>query len=209
MAKLNIPPTKSNLHQLKQSGQIAREGYELLDQKREILVIELMSYLERTKRVEKDMDKLITDAYRSFTKAVQSYGHKEIEDKSRSIKYPFSMQKKTIKLMGMSLPSAHVDPPRMNLQYSYLNTNAIIDETSKKFLKLISALCEMAEIRTIVWRLSREVKKTQRRVNALEKVVIPETEETLKFIEGALEERERDELFITKMVKSRLQEDEE
>jgi len=163
MAKLNIPPTKSNLHRLKQSGQIAREGYELLDQKREILVIELMSYLERTKRVEKDMDKLISDAYQSFTKAVQSYGHKEIEDRSRSIKYPFSMQKKTLKLMGMNLPSAHVDPPRMNLQYSFLNTNAIIDETSKKFLKLISVLCEMAEIRTIVWRLSREVKKNSKK----------------------------------------------
>ena len=206
MAKLNIPPTKSNLNKVKQSFAIATEGFELLDQKREILVIELMSYLERIKRVEKDLDKLITDAYSTFKRSIQIFGHKEIEDKSRFIKYEFSMRKKTNKLMGMTLSSIHVDPPKLKMQYSFLNTNAIMDEASKNYLKLIAVLGEMAEIRTIVWRLSRELKKTQRRVNALEKSVIPETEETIKFIQSTLEERERDELFIIKMVKSKLEE---
>ena len=62
----------------------------------------------------------------------------------------------------------------------------------------------MAEIRAIVWRLSMEVKKTQRRVNALDKIVIPEKKETMKFIESSLEERERDELFISKLVKAKM-----
>ena len=92
-----------------------------------------------------------------------------------------------------------------HLQYSFLNTNAIIDDTSLKFLNLIRLLCEMAEIRAIVWRLSREVKKVQRRVNALEKIVIPDTKETIKYIEDTLEERERDEIFIRKLVKSKLE----
>jgi len=204
MAKKNIPPTKSNLRMVKQAYDVATEGYDLLEQKREILVMELMSYLERIKRVEKDLDKLIFDAYGSLKRAISQLGHKEAEDKSRFINYDFTMRKKTTKLMGMMLPSVHVDPPNLKLQYSFLNTNAIVDETSKKFLKLITTLCEMAEIRTIVWRLSMEVKKTQRRVNALDKVVIPEQRETMEFIEGSLEERERDELFISKLVKTKL-----
>ncbi|HOJ63792.1 MAG TPA: V-type ATP synthase subunit D [Spirochaetota bacterium] len=205
MAKLNIPPTKSNLFKIRQSHSIAKEGYSLLSQKREILVIELMSYLERVKRVEKDLSKLLNDAYNSFKKAIYRFGHKEVEDKVKFIKYDFIMKKKTNKLMGMILLSVHIDPPKINLQYSFLNSNAIIDETTNKFLKLLTVICEMAEIRAIVWRLSREVKKTQRRVNALEKIVLPENEETLKYIESSLEERERDELFISKLVKTRME----
>lgn len=203
MAKMNIPPTKSNLFKIKQSYSIAKEGYSLLSQKREILVIELMSYLERVKRVEKDLDKLLNEAYDSFKKAIYRFGHKEVEDKVKFIKYDFIMKKKTNKLMGMILPSVHIDPPKILLQYSFLNSNAIVDETTKKFLKLLTVICEMAEIRAIVWRLSREVKKTQRRVNALEKIVLPENQETLKYIESSLEERERDELFISKLVKTK------
>ena len=114
------------------------------------------------------------------------------------------MQKKTTKLIGMVLPSIGIEVPALKLQYSFLNTNAIIDETSLKFLNLISLLCEMAEIRAIVWRLSREVKKTQRRVNALEKIVIPQEEETIKYIINTLEEKERDEIFIRKLIKEKL-----
>lgn len=205
MAKMNIPPTKSNLLKVKQSSAIATEGYELLEQKREILVMELMSYVERVKRVEKELDNKIMDAYSSLKKTITLLGHEEAERKSKFIKYEFAMKKKTMKLIGMYLPSVEVEAPRLKLQYSFLNTNAVIDETSSKFLNLINLLCEMAEIRNIVWRLSREVKKTQRRVNALEKIVIPESRDTIKFIEDTLEEKERDEIFIRKLVKGRLE----
>lgn len=205
MAKLNIPPTKSNLLNVKQTHSIAKEGYELLNQKREILVIELMSYLERVKRIEKDLDKLLNDAYDSFKKCIYRFGHTEVEKKVRFIRYEWAIKKKTNKLIGMILSSVHIDPPKISLQYSFLNSNALVDETIKKFLKLLIIICEMAEIRAIVWRLSKEVKKTQRKVNALEKIVLPENEETLKYIESSLEEKDRDELFITKLVKNKNQ----
>ncbi|MCK4798215.1 MAG: V-type ATP synthase subunit D [Spirochaetes bacterium] len=201
MPRLNIPPTKSNLIKVKQSNSIATEGFELLEQKREILVIELMSYVERVKRIEKELDNLIFDAYSSLKKTISTYGHEDIKKKFQFINYEFPMRKKTLKLLGMRLPSVEAEVPRLKLQYSFLNTNAIVDETSMKFLKLINLLCEMAEIRAIVWRLSKEVKKTQRRVNALEKIVIPETKDTIKFIEDTIEEKERDEIFIRKLVK--------
>jgi V/A-type H+-transporting ATPase subunit D len=206
MAKMNIAPTKSNLIRTKQDYSVATEGYELLEQKRQILVMELMSYVERVKRVEKDLDKMIFDAYDSLKKAITTLGHEDAKAKAEFLNYEFKMRKKTLKMMGMMMPSVEVEPPKLSMQYSFLNTHAIVDETSLKFLKLISLLCEMAEIRNIVWRLSREVKKTQRRVNALEKIVLPESKETIKFIIETLEERDRDEIFIRKLVKRKLEE---
>ena len=61
----------------------------------------------------------------------------------------------------------------------------------------------MASIRTIVWRLAEEVRKTQRRVNALDKMIIPQTVETTKYIEGVLEERERENVFVLKALKKK------
>jgi V/A-type H+-transporting ATPase subunit D len=71
------------------------------------------------------------------------------------------------------------------------------------FFELLRLLTEMASIRTIVWRLAKEVKKTQRRVNALDKQVIPQTRETKTYIESILEERERESIFVLKALKSR------
>ncbi|MBP5446774.1 MAG: V-type ATP synthase subunit D, partial [Treponema sp.] len=65
-------------------------------------------------------------------------------------------------------------------------------------------LTDMASIRTIVCRLAGEVKKTQRRVNALDKMVIPQASETKKYIESQLEERERDNTFVLKALKNKV-----
>lgn len=116
------------------------------------------------------------------------------------------MKKKTNKIVGITMPSVEVEIPRLNLQYSFLNTNSLIDETTKKFLDLMHVVCEMAEIRAIVWRLSQEVKKVQRRVNALDKVVIPDSGDTIKYIEETLEEKDRQNLFLSKLVKKKLEE---
>ena len=84
-----------------------------------------------------------------------------------------------------------------------IGTHANTDETITKFFELLSLLTQMASIRTIVWRLAGEVKKTQRRVNALDKMVIPQTQETVTYIESVLEERERENVFVLKSLKSR------
>ena len=87
--------------------------------------------------------------------------------------------------------------------YSFLNSFAESDKVMVEFLKLLELLTDLASIRTIVWRLAREVKKTQRRVNALDKQVIPNTKETKKYIESILEERERENIFVLKALKAK------
>jgi V/A-type H+-transporting ATPase subunit D len=101
----------------------------------------------------------------------------------------------------MNLPGLEVKLPEVELKYSPANSFAECDETVLEFFELLKILTELAAVRTIAWRLAREVRKTQRRVNALEKMVIPNARDTKAYIEAALEERDRDSFFVSKLLK--------
>jgi V/A-type H+-transporting ATPase subunit D len=203
MAKLNVAPTKSNLLAIKDQLSIAQDGYELLEQKREILVMELMRMVEQVKLLEIDIQKRIETAYPALREMLMQVGGDRAERISHAIEYDFSLTEKSVSVAGMSFSSFNVQVPKLKLFYSFMGTYASIDRVMSEFFDLLRLLTEMASIRTIVWRLANEVKKTQRRVNALDKMVIPQTRETKKYIESVLEERERENVFVLKSLKSR------
>jgi len=205
MARLSIPPTKSNLMLAKEQLAVAREGYELLEQKRDILVMELMRMVERVKLLEADLDKEMEKAYGSLRKMLLAVGRETAREVSSGISYDFALKESRVKVAGISLPSLELKPPPLDLKYSFKNTYAYNDETMRNFLHYLTVIAELAGIRTMVWRLAKEVKKTQRRVNALEKMVIPDTSETVLYIGSVLEEREREIFFIQKILKSMLE----
>jgi vacuolar-type H+-ATPase subunit D/Vma8 len=89
------------------------------------------------------------------------------------------------------------------MPYSLGDTTAALDEASAAFREVLGHIPDLAELVTSVWRLAGELRKTQRRVNALQHIFIPEYEETVSFIESALEEREREETFRLKRLKAR------
>lgn len=203
MSRLQIAPTKSNLLAVKEQLSIARDGYELLEQKREILVMELMQMVEKVKLLETDIDKQFDKAYPSLKRMFMSVGRDKTERVSKTVAYDFNITEKPVILAGMTFSSISVELPKRSLAYSYLNSFADCDKVMIDFFELLRLLTDMASIRTIVWRLAREVKKTQRRVNALDKQVIPQTRETKIYIESVLEERERESIFVLKALKSR------
>jgi V/A-type H+-transporting ATPase subunit D len=204
MARYDVPPTKSSLFQVKADLSIAREGFELLEQKREILVMELMRMVEQVKLLERDLDKRVTTAYASLKRMIVTVGRQSSNEISAGIRFPWAVREKQNRLMGIPLPTVEMDVPHLELKYSFMGTDGSCDRTMVEFFELLSLVARLAEIRTMVWRLAREVKKTQRRVNALEKVVIPDVLETKGFIEGVLEEREREVFFVQKILKARL-----
>ncbi len=203
MAKLNVAPTKSNLLSIKEQLTVSTNGYELLEEKREILVRELMHLVEKVKLLEKEIDKVIGEAYPAFRRMLMLDGADQIERIAHAVHYEFDMTEKKMVIGGMPFSSMDVVLPEKELFYSFIGTYANTDETINKFFELLSLLTQMASIRTIVWRLAEEVKKTQRRVNALDKMIIPQAEETKKYIESVLEERERDNTFVLKSLKKR------
>ena len=203
MAKLNIAPTKSNLLLVKDQLNVAVDGYDLLEQKREILVMELMRMVEKVKLLEDQIDKTISNAYPALKNMLVTVGGDRVERIAAGVRYDYSMKEKTVVAGGMSFKSIEVQIPKQQLFYSFLGTFSDSDKVMTEFFKLLNLLTEMASIRTIVWRLAGEVKKTQRRVNALDKMIIPQTEETKAYIESVLEERDRDNVFVLKALKNR------
>ncbi len=203
MSRLQIAPTKSNLLAVKEQLAIAKDGYELLEQKREILVMELMQMVEKVKLLETDIDKQIAKAYPSLKRMFMAVGRDRTERVAKTVSYDFIIPEKRVVLAGMTFSSISVELPKRRLAYSYLNSFADCDKVMIDFFELLRLLTDMASIRTIVWRLAREVKKTQRRVNALDKQIIPQTRETKVYIESVLEEREREGIFVLKALKAR------
>lgn len=203
MAKLNIAPTKSNLLSLTEQLRAAKDGYDLLEQKREILVMELMKMLDKVKILEKEINKQISVAYPALRRMFIAVGRNETERLAKTLNYEFRFTEKTVTAAGIRFASISAELPKRSLAYSYLDSFADCDKVMIDFFKLLDLLTEMASIRTIVWRLAGEVKKTQRRVNALDKQVIPQTSETKTYIESVLEERERENVFVLKALKSK------
>ena len=202
---INIAPTKSNLLTTKEQLAVSTNGYELLEEKREILVRELMGLVEQVRLLEDEIEKAIEEAYPAFKRMLMNDGADEVERISHAIHYDFEMIEKNVTVGGMQFETIEVELPQKELFYSFMGTYANTDAVIIKFLNLLSLLTQMASIRTIVWRLAEEVKRTQRRVNALDKMIIPQASQTIKYIEGVLEERERENVFVLKALKRKKQ----
>lgn len=204
MAHINIAPTKSNLLSIKERLEIAEEGYSLLEQKREILVMSLMQMLDKVRSLEKEINAKIEISYPSLKRMFAVVGQKQTERIAETISYNFVATEKEKVIAGMRFNTISVEMPKRRLPYSELNSFAYCDQVMSDFFELLQLLTAMASIRTIVWRLAKEVKKNQRRVNSLEKQIIPQAKEEKKYIEGVLEERERENIFVLKALKANL-----
>ncbi|HAK69671.1 MAG TPA: V-type ATP synthase subunit D [Treponema sp.] len=201
--KLNVAPTKSNLLAVKEQLAVSTEGYDLLEQKREILVMELMHLVERVKLLEMSIDKCVAKAYPALKRMMMAVGGDRVERIAHAVDYKFEITRKPVVIGGMNFETIDMQPPKRELFSSFMGTFPDSDEVMQDFFELLTLLTQMASIRTIVWRLAMEVKKTQRRVNALDKMVIPQSKETVTYIESVLEERERDNVFVLKSLKNR------
>jgi V/A-type H+-transporting ATPase subunit D len=203
MTHQTIAPTKSNLMKVKERLTIATEGYELLEQKREILVMELMRKLGEVKHLESELGTQVEAAYPALRRMLVVCGREKAAQLSQNISYNAKIKEKSMREAGLTLPSLEAVLPRVELKYDASGSYAECDETTMEFFKLLKILSDLAAIRTAAWHLAREVRKTQRRVNALEKMVIPQARESKVYIESSLEEKERDSFFTSKLLKKK------
>ena len=203
MARLRVAPTRSNLLRLRQSLKLAQEGYEILDKKREVLTAELMRVAHDASLLQERVWKELAEAYRALETARLSMGREHLEWAALSVKETIDVEIRLHSVMGVVLPlvEAHGEPPAT--PYGLGDTTVPLDEAASRFRRVLQEIPDLSETMTTVWRLARELQKTQRRVNALQHIFIPQYEETVEFIESTLEEREREETFRLKRLKSR------
>jgi V/A-type H+-transporting ATPase subunit D len=206
MPRLNLAPTKSNQLALRRDLAMASEGFSLLDQKREILVMELMRLLDRARDAQKTLAQLQARAYDTLRKAITQNGFHRMQSIAAGVEYKHQIESSTRVVAGVRVPEIRVRQSDFHSQFSFAGTDALVDQTMSDFLELLRAVSAMAQLETAVWQLARELKKTQRRVNALEQIFIPSFRDTLAHIGNVLEGKELESIFILKRVKKRLEE---
>ena len=204
MPKIELPPTKSSLRRLKDDLSFAYEAYDLLNQKREILAIEIMRHIGEIKRIEAELLGGMQELYKAYRRAALDMGSDFLTMKSCSEKRGYFLHMETPRFMGLRLSHFRLSLKRPGITMSLSGTTASYDEAKRRSARALELLVEYAGITKTIIVLSRELKKVQRRVNALEKIFIPQHEEAKKYIADRLEEMEREEVFVKKLIRQRI-----
>ncbi|HPH02930.1 MAG TPA: V-type ATP synthase subunit D [Spirochaetota bacterium] len=194
-------PTKSVLLQVRRTLSFAREGHDLLEQKREFLVMELMHYVNRVRILEKEFLLKNATLRGAYARALFHGGIRPLIESGKSVRQSWRILIKETPVMGLNLPEAKIEKAGPPAFPAGMDGGAAFDELEHAVRDLLSTLVEMAAVKTAVWQLAREVKKTQRRVNALDRIVIPENEAMEKHIQDVLDESERSAFFVQKRIR--------
>ena len=204
MARYEIAPTKTNLMKVKRDLGFANEGWELLDQKRKILVVELMGLIDRAVEAQEEVEKKLGLAFKALDQAMLRMGRRDLSLVALGMHIRSDIKFSERRVMGVSIPKVMVDFDDRSPYVAAAESSIWVDEATLRFREVLKLLGTLAEARIALMRLSREVAKTIRRVNALEKIFIPDYKETLKYIIMALEEMDREAFFINKLIKNHL-----
>lgn len=197
----NTFPTKGNLMLAKNSLALSRQGYELMDKKRNILIRELMELIEQATDIQKEIDVTFTSAYLALQKANIQMGIHEVEALSLSVPVETSIIIKRRSVMGTEIPKVEYDSQELRPSYGFFGTKMSLDQACEEFQKVKELTIRLAQIETSAYRLAYNIKKTQKRANALQNITIPKFESLVNDIQNALEEKEREEFTRLKVIK--------
>ena len=200
-----IAPTRSNLMRIRDELAFSRLGYELLDQKRSILVSELLTLVDQAVDYQNRVEKALGEAQKSLEDSIMHMGRLRLGNLAGAVGITSEIELGRRKVMGVQLPKVHTSVSGQGPFFSPEGTSMLSEVAIEKYRDALTLMGQMAELKVSIMRLSREVKKTIRKVNALEKLVIPDKEETMKYLEGRIEESERENFILLKSVKDRLE----
>lgn len=204
MPSYNVAPTRTNLIRIRKELRFAREGYEILDRKREALTSELVRVAHEADVLQKEVWKLLETAYSALEKARLTMGSDHVEWAALAANKTVDVHLKLRGIMGVAIPVIESRGEPQKMLYSLSGTNAALDEATAAFREVLIKTPQLSMLTTTVWRLAGELRKTQRRVNALQHIFIPNYEATVNFIVSSLEEREREETFRLKWLKTKM-----
>ena len=205
----SLAPTRSNLMKLKDELSFSRLGYDLLDQKRSILVSELLTLVDQAVDYQNRVEKSLTDAEKTLQDAIMNMGRLRVANLAGAVNIDSSISLSERRVMGVSLPKVDTSFSGEGPYFSPEGTSMLSELALNRYRKALELMGKMAELKVSIMRLSSEVKKTIRKVNALEKLVIPDKEETVRYLTSRIEEQERESFILLKVVKDRMQRQEE
>ena len=199
---INTFPTKGNLIASKNSLALARQGYGLMDKKRNILIRELMGLIDEAKEIQKQIDTTFSAAYKALMYVNIELGIDFVADIAGSVPIEDSVQIKTRSVMGTEIPLVRYDDKPITPTYAYYSTRESLDKARDRFNEVKRLTVKLSMIENSAYRLASNIKKTQKRANALKNITIPTYETLVKTITNALEEKDREEFTRLKVIKS-------
>ena len=185
----NMFPTKGNLMIAKNSLVLAKQGYELMDKKRNILIRELMDLIKEAKGIQSEIDQTFTDAYVSLQMANIELGISYVQEIADTIPIEDSIRIKTRSIMGTEIPLVEYNKQAELPSYAFYNTTESLDEAKNSFDKVKELTIRLSMVENSAYRLAADIKRTQKRANALKNITIPTYTELVNHITNVLEDR--------------------
>lgn len=197
-------PTKGNLILAKNSLVLAKQGHELMDKKRNILVRELMGFIEEAKGIQLEIDETFTKAYQALQRANIEMGINTVEELANGVPIENSIKIKTRSIMGTDIPLVRYKVEETKPSYSFLSTRESMDRAKRNFERVKELSIRLSMVENAAYRLAVNIRKTQKRANALNNITIPLYTQRVSDISNALEEKEREEFSRLKVIKKNI-----
>lgn len=206
-----INPTRMELLKLKDREKLAVKGHSLLKEKRNALIMEFFNILERVKGSRENVEEQLKEAYKDLATAQIVMGDLAVRKASMAVKESVEVDIDSRSIMGVVVPVIESKTTKTRTMvdrgYGFIDTSVKLDEAAKKFEKSIELIIELGEIEKTIILLASEIESTKRRVNALEHIIVPRIENTVKYIDMRLEEMERENFVRLKMIKKTMEMD--
>ncbi len=200
---MEITYTKTSLMAAQNSLELSEKGFELLDKKRSVLIMTMMGFIERAEEIQKKVVVVFGEAYEALQTANITMGISNVEQIAQSISEASSFEVLNKSIMGVEIPEIQHSQGSLPHFYSFYHTNTALDVAMHKFHEVKLLLYDLSEIEDSVYKLAMEVKRTQKRANALQNIQIPKYKELVGKILEVLEEREREDFFRLKVIKKK------
>ncbi len=199
-----ISPTRTNLLQRKAQTQLARQGADLLKNKRDVLINEFMKLMNELVERRHSLEDITHQAYHSLAMTRAFDGEEAIRSAAMASQRTVSVDIRRKKIWGVPIPDierVHLDRPVTDRGYSFAGVPARIDITARHFENILTSVVAIAATDVVLRRMGDEIRRTTRRLNALEQILIPRLIGEARYIRNTLEEREREDIGRLKKIK--------
>ena len=190
---------------IQKSLSLSTLGFELLDRKRNILIREMMLLIDKVKSLRGEISSTYREAYEALQEANVTLGM--VQETAMAVPVDDGVTITYRSVMGVEIPNVRLAESEIRMCYGLDRTNSRLDYAYVCFQKAKRVTALLAEVENSVYRLANAIRKTQRRANALENIVIPRYEETAKFSTDALEDKDREEFSRLKVIKAKKQQE--
>lgn len=188
---LKVNPNRMELLRLKKRLVIAKRGHKLLKDKRDALIQEFIHLVKENKTIREELENKLMKCYIIFSNASSLMSKITLEETLMFPKAKSTIELTFKNIMGVNVPKYIFKFEGNIYAYSLFNTTPELDLALRNYYEILPLMLQLAELDKAVSLLANEIEKTRRRVNALEYVLIPDLENTIKFITMKLDEMAR------------------